>query len=385
MVLFTKVKKENKVILKKKIKILYLIDRILPGGTENQIVLIVNQLNRENFDAVIGVLEDNQYQDNMGMEDTLVRFTSYAPKFIKNIIKLFKIICYIKSEKIDILQTHFPTSEIYGTIAVKILRKKPILIGTRRNNYHWVKDRRFLFYITKKAIHSSDYIITNSYNVSKECLKREGVAFDKIKVIQNAIDLKKFNPCDKVNRNNNSARYPIIGVVANWRLIKGVDVFLKAAAIVAKEIETASFILIGYGPREKELKELAIELDISDKTKFIRRPSNIPELIQGFDIAVQPSRNEAFSNVILEYMASKKPIVATNVGDNERIILQNEVGIIINPDNHEEMAQAILYLYKNKQVAEKMGRKGAECVKKFWATDIIVKNYKDFYLKILKD
>lgn len=370
---------------KKRIKILYLIDRITPGGTENQIVLIVNNLPKEKFNAVIGVLEDNEFQDNMVMDGKLVKFTSYAPKYIKNIIKLLKIIRYIKNNNIDIVQTHFPTSEIYGTIAVKMLRAKPLLINTRRNNYHWVNDRPFIFCFTKMAVQSADYVLTNSYNVEKECQKREGVESRKIKVIQNAIDIKKFNPSIEVYKDYESCAHPIIGVVANWRFVKGVDVFLKAAAIVAKKIESANFILIGYGPREKELKELALKLNLSGKTKFIRSPSNIHELIKKFDIAVQPSRNEAFSNVILEYMALKKPIVATNVGDNKRIVLGNEAGIIIEPDAHEEMAQAILYLYHNKENAEKMGCNGAECVKKFWATGAIIKNYKDFYQKILSD
>lgn len=370
----------------KKIKIMFIIDNLFPGGTENQLVLLVNNLPQNEFDTIILALDQCSYDFRLKNHTRLIKLSSNYPKFIKNIIKIVRIVKIINKENVGIIQTQFPSSEIYGTIAAKLAKKRPLLLATRRNFYHWIKEQPITFKITKKTAKLADYLLINSINVAKNCIQKENIEVDKIKVINNAVDLAKFNGNTAFSNKSRIGKKKefVIGVVGNWRPVKGNELFLKAAELVMKKVNQATFVLAGYGPQEMELKRLSERLNISDRTKFIQKPGNIPEIIKTFDIAVQPSLSEAFSNVILEYMASGKPIVATKVGDNDLVIEHMRSGLIVEPNNIKELANSITYLCENYDKALEMGKRSLERVRQKWSPSIIFGQYRKFYKSIIK-
>lgn len=372
-----------------KIKILYLIDELLPGGTENQLILLSEGLPREQFIPIIGVLQKTEYQDSLNLSTPIINFNLNVNgrPFLRNISLLWRLLTYLNREKINIVQTHFIDSSIYGSLAVRLCRNRPYLIGTRRNLYHWVDEEprafRFYSYVSRWA----DKILVNSYQVYDKCKERESIPSHRIVVIQNGVEIEKFSGIsseDAKRKIGLSGVYPVIGVVANWRPVKGLTSFIKAAAQIHAQISSARFILAGFGPQKSELVHLSQELGIEDHVIFMEDCSNIHEIIPAFDIAVQSSLSESFSNVLIEYMAAERPIVATRVGDAENVIEEGKEGLLIKPNCPEELCAAILYLLQNRQKAAEMGMLARTKVEKKWRFSKILDTYHKFYFELIQ-
>jgi glycosyltransferase involved in cell wall biosynthesis len=370
-----------------KIKIFFLIDELGIGGTERQVILISNSLPSDKFEIVIGVLRENQAHHKHFIYNRIVNFRWNGWPFIKNIALIEKLIRFLKKERFDIIQTHFPESEIHTAIALRFLKKKPVFIGTRRNLYHWIDTQPFNYFLYKLVSRWTDFILTNSFKVREICHKKERIPRNKLKVIQNAVEIDKYGKISKNTAKRLIGLNPsdfIIGIVANWRPVKGLKDFLKAASIVRQEIPDAHFVLAGIGSQKNELISLANHIGIYNKAHFLENYPDIPSLMSAFDIAVQSSISEGFSNVLIEYMASELPIVATNVGDAEIIIDNAKEGILIPPEDSDQLAKAIIDLAMDRGRARKMAIAANKKVAANWASEKILKEYQTFYESIAK-
>jgi glycosyltransferase involved in cell wall biosynthesis len=373
---------------RRRIKILFLIDRLLAGGTENQLLFLAENLPRDRFEPVVGVLAKTEHQTRLKIKTRTVNFNWLGPPVLKNVFLVWQLRRYLAKERFDIVQLYFVESQIYGAIAVQLCRHRPILIGTRRNLYHWIENEPWSFNLLRYTTRWTDHILVNSYKVLEECQKKEGIPPEKIMVIENAVEVEKFNNfCTHKAKSSIglAGEYPIIGVVGNWRPVKGLITFLKAAGQIYHEMPSAYFVLVGFGEQERELKSLVRNVGIQNRVTFFKNFLDISKIMAAFDIAVQPSLSESSSNVLLEYMAASKPIVATRVGDAERIIENGKEGILIHPNNPDELSAAILYHCRNQNAAAIMSRLAREKVVANWSSDKILNKYYRFYEKIAKN
>ena len=129
---------------------------------------------------------------------------------------------------------------------------------------------------------------------------------------------------------------PVVGMVANVREIKGHSYLLQAASIIHRSNPNAQFLMVGYDMKKSAftiagLKRQGEEMGIYQNLHFLGGREDVADLISIFDVAVLASLSEGFSNVILEYMASSKPVVATEVGGNPEIVVHGETGLLVPP------------------------------------------------------
>lgn len=369
-----------------RIKILFLIDELSAGGTEKQLILLAEKLSRKYFEPFIGVLKTNKYQKKLKIRTPIVTFNLSGFRLLRNTSLIWRLKHYLDKEKFDILQLHFSESEIHGSAAAMLCRYRPILISTRRDLYHWVSEEPCYFSTGRYTVKWSDRVLANSYKVFEISQKIERIPPEKIVVIQNGVDVSKFNTIDSDEAKKIlgiDGAQMVIGVVANWRPVKGLVSFLEAAALVTQEVNNSYFILAGFGSQENELKQIAGNLGIHHKVKFLKSPQNIPNVMASFDVAVQPSLSESFSNVLIEYMAAGKPIVATKVGDAAKIIENGKDGLLVQPEKPNQLSDAILALHNNRYGANKMGQIVREKVMANWSVEKMVEKYQIFYQELV--
>lgn len=373
---------------KTRIKIFFLIDELLIGGTEGQLILLAENLPRDSFEPTIGVLRKNDYQDTLKIKTPIADFLWSGTPILKNLSLLWKIKNYLNKQKFDIIQTYFADSTIYGAWAARLCRHRPYLITTRRNLYHWIKDEPWSFRFLRGTVGWTDRILVNSQSVFKECQRIESIPHEKLTFIPNAIESGRFNgiPTDEAKEIIGLAgKFPVIGVVGNFRPIKGLFSFLQAAEKVHREIPSAIFVLVGKGPQEDELRGHCQKLGIQNQVKFLVGYPDVSTAIAAFDVAVQPSLSESFSNVLLEYMAASKPIVATRVGDAEVIIQDGTHGFLVQPNDPQGLSSAILYLSRNLERAKEMGNLAQEKATRDWNCEKIIKAYRELYKQVIDD
>ena len=123
---------------------------------------------------------------------------------------------------------------------------------------------------------------------------------------------------------------------------KGIDVLLRAFRVLLAN-EDIRLVLAGDGSLRGELEALAGTLGIRDRTVFLgtKTPSEVATLLRGCELLVLPSREESFGIVLIEAMASRKPVVASAVGGIREVIEHEISGILVEPENPEALAAAM--------------------------------------------
>jgi glycosyltransferase involved in cell wall biosynthesis len=147
---------------------------------------------------------------------------------------------------------------------------------------------------------------------------------------------------------------------------KGQDVLLKAWRTVREQVPTARLILAGDGPQRLQLEHLAAELGIPDAIEFAGLIGDLRPLFAAADGFVLPSRYEGMPNALLEAMAAGMPCVATRVSGSEDIIIENESGLLVPPEDPQALASALVTILTQPQRASSLGREArARVVRSF--------------------
>jgi glycosyltransferase involved in cell wall biosynthesis len=360
------------------------------GGSERQAVQLARLLREDgSFDVRIatlenaGVLREEVEKTGFG-EVPEFRLTSfYNANFVRQLLKCAN---FLRAEKIGIIHTHDFYTNVFGMLAAQII-KVPLAIASKRETgglrSKW--QRR----IEKFAFRQANAIVANSEAV-KNYLIAEGIPAGKIRVIYNGLDLERLTPeltdrkaiCAELGLPPDE-KIKFITLVANLRHnVKNQPMFLRAAQKVLLKFPDAHFVLAGEGELREGLENLAEELKISENTHFTGRCARVPELLSVSFAGVLTSLNEGFSNAILEYMAARLPVVATDVGGAREAIVENETGFLVKSGDAEALANRLIELLEDEEKSRNFGANGRKVVEEKFSCAAQLENTLKLYGKV---
>ena len=159
---------------------------------------------------------------------------------------------------------------------------------------------------------------------------------------------------------------------------KGIDLLIEIAEKLPNEID---LIILGSGKEEKKIQDLVKTqknihfLGYKNKEKTI-------SLIRGSDVLIQPSLNEGISSTIIEAMACKIPVIATNVGGNKELV-NDQTGFLVDSKSSSQFLDKIVYVLSNKSKFETITNNAFTHIQQYdWK--IVGKKYLDLYHKLLE-
>jgi len=360
---------------KKPINILYLIDTLGHGGTERQLVELINGLDRDCFRPHLCTLKQSTaLYDELDVPKMSLDFVSFLNPLIFG--KLLKLSCFIRKHHIGIVQTFFQDPFLLAAI-IKPLHKFK-LIGSFRDLGFWrtpAESRKMHF-----AYPFFDGFIANSLAVKEHFSHTDGISRTKIAVIYNGFNMSSV-PQDLAL--SKSANHPIVGIVANLnRTVKRVDDFIQAAALVHRKLPHVSFVVVGDGHLRDGLENLANSLGLKDVIQFTGRINNPLGVISTFNVGVITSETEGFCNAIIECMACSVPVVATDGGGNRELVINQSNGFLVPVGDCHDIADKILKLLMDENLASYLGGNGLETVNSRFTVDGMVNSYDKFYSSI---
>ncbi len=227
---------------------------------------------------------------------------------------------------------------------------------------------------------------------AKELLVRSGrIDPRKITVVHRGLELERFQP-DVPPPQGLAAELglqggeKVVGVVANIIGHKRHDVVLDAAATVVRQVPSAVFLLIGEATDQEltaRLQRRRHYLGLDDKVRFAGFREDAAEVAKLFHVGVLSSSLEGFPNVLLEQMALKKPVVATNVGGVPEIVVDGETGILVPPGRPKILAREVIGLLEDPAGASRMGAAGRRRVERSFSMRAQVDKILNLYEEIL--
>ena len=296
---------------------------------------------------------------------------------------VFRMREIMKRHRIQVLNTHKPKPHTLALIAA-ITLQIPVVVATRRVSFPLRKHPfRWL-----KWVAAVDKIIAVAKSV-EESLVRSGVPASKVITIYGAIDLKRFRPAspDPTLRRELGLddQTRVVGKVADYRPWKGYGVFLEAASLILKEEPRVRFFAIGgkskYG---REMEAQAKRLGIEKQVTFTGFRDDVERFYPLMHVSVNcATAGEGLPGVLRESMAMELPVVAADVGGNREVVIDGETGLLIPPNNPEALAQAILKLLRDRDLARRLGRQGRSFVEKRFSIESMVTRTESIYKEAL--
>ncbi len=376
-----------------KTNVLQLIGSFHQGGSERQALQLTRALktqgNHNIFLAVLnnaGVLREEAEAIDFDEIPAFPLDSFYDLNFIKQLRRCVK---FLRENKIDIVHTHDFYTNVFGITAARLAKVK-VKIASKRETGGMRS--RAQTAIEKRIFGVADAIVANSEAVRNYLVENE-ISAKKIDVIHNGLDLQKFDAvqkdrakiCEKLALPNDE-KIKFIALVANMRhRAKNHEMFLRAAAKITKKIPLVAFVLAGEGELKSDLENLAKQLGLVENTYFIGACAKVPELLSVSFAGVLSSRHEGFSNSILEYMAAKLPVVATNVGGASEAISEGENGFLVESDDDEALANRLKELLENEEKARGFGEKGRKLVEDKFSCEAQLRNVSELYERMLNE
>jgi len=211
-------------------------------------------------------------------------------------------------------------------------------------------------------------IVVVNQGIKEGIIKLYNIPNEKIIVINNGANIDIFQPMNSENIKkelNLDKNYNYVGFSGSFKPWHGIESIVKSAPFILDKVENTKFLLVGDGEIKREIIKMVNDLNIEEHFIFIDRVSydNVPRYINAFDVCVILKKKDILGSPLKlwEYMACGKPVVATRTEDFA-ILAENNAGLLVNPENLQELANAIIKLLQNLELMRRMGENGRKYV-----------------------
>ena len=327
------------------VKVLYCIDNLLRGGTELQLIGLIERLDPKEYTPYLLTIRPS---DPALTPSNCQHLAWQVPKLFSpsGLVALFKLVKFLRKERISIVQTFFQDSTLFAGAAAYLART-PVRIACFRDLGFWHSKKQAI--ILKKIYQGMTGFICNADIVLKHFSKQFSIEPEKMRVLRNGIEVDALPYVD------HSHSYSNIGIVGNMtRQVKRTDLFIKAAAIVNQHYPDITWHIIGDGHMRADLEQLAKNLGVLDKLHFAGRVNNVAGYLEKIDIGIICSDSEGLSNALLEYMFKGVAAIATDVGGNPELIEHEQTGLLVPPDDAKALSDAIVRLISDSNFKNKL-------------------------------
>lgn len=343
------------------------------GGAEASLIELVTHLDRALYKPFLLTTAPGPLMDAFHHIDVPVSYLSF-PFFSRKRPWMFwreiiYIVRFIRKNSINLIHVNCDRAVPHAVLAAR-LTGTPVLCHIHDMTRAWYLPR----YV--RYLNQSQLIIADSNATARHCVQA-GMDPHKLAVIYECVEVEKYLRVGERERHKVRLELEIseseitVGLIGHVLRYKGHEEFVRAAAIISAQRPEARFIVVGDDRMSDEpefmpfLKTLLCELGLSDKFLFTGYRLDVPDVMAAIDIVVVPSWNEPFGRVVVEALAASRPVVATNAGGIPEIVRHNHTGLLVPPQDIEQLAMAITRLVLDTELRICMGSRGPASVMKF--------------------
>lgn len=286
----------------------------------------------------------------------------------------------------DIVQSQTSVGGVIGRLAGWAARTPVVIwtvqgLGAHPGHPAW---KRTLLRIVETLLDRfTDHYVAVSQDLRDQGVRAGIFRSDKVTVIPNFLPFdhvpSTFDITAKRRAFGIPEGCPVIGTVTRLEPQKANEVFLRAVAHVTSQLPNLVTLIAGDGPQRAELEDLAARLGLTERVRFLGWRTDAVELLGTLDIFCMSSRWEGCPMVLLEAMAMRCPVVATDIGGVREIVVNEDTGLLVAPDDSEALARAVLRLLAANAERERMGEAGRRRVEQRFSAEKMLAAYARLY------
>ncbi len=373
----------------KRIKILYGLEAA-GGGALKHVVYLATRLKSEIFDITV-ILSDSRDEDiaeqikkmkDAGAKVRLVSMSRNINPF-RDFVVFFKLVSLIRKEKFDIVHAHSSKAGALFRLAAFACRVQRIYY-TPHCFYFQGKTGfpKACFVLLEKLLGIVTTGIVVSENEQRAAIRNKVVISPKLMNINNAIDFDEYNQKRETKHTKTALGIRpgtfIVGSVGRLVPQKDWETYVYAANEVLKFYPETVFLIVGEGELHTKIQKLIFQLNLEHKVLITGYVKEIYRIYGIMDIFVNTSLWEGLPYVFLEAMQYRKPVVATDTG-NETLVIDKENGFICGQKDYQNIAKKIISLIRDQEMAVLMGENGNRTVHDKYSFKVFIQQHEQLY------
>ena len=333
------------------------------GGAEKQSILLAKALQERYHTFLIILDEQPQHpRHRQKIEEEHIQAVFLSGHMLQKLKQLTRL---IRRHHLQHLFCFLPSDTLMATLAARLSGISPIVYGGIRNDkIPWRKKAAL------KLLHnySLDYSISNCHSGVKN-LVREGFKGAKFIVIHNA--LEEMPPYLQPEEQEE------VHIVTVGRFVaqKGYDRALRIMQMLREQNLAFRYTIMGYGELETEIRQTIEQLDLEAHVQVRVNPDNVLEQLSQSDIYLCTSSFEGLSNAVMEALSCRLPVVATEVGDNDYLVIPQKNGYLHAVEDLEGMAESLARLIRDPQLRAAYGEESRAIIQQRFTFSAFQQNY----------
>jgi glycosyltransferase involved in cell wall biosynthesis len=361
------------------VKVLYLITELNVGGAERALARLLTRIDRRQFDPVVACLYGSQSPVAGSIRALGLRVVDLGMTHKWRLDALVRLYLLLRDERPTILHSSLFHANLAGRVLGR-LAKVPVVISGERTMGMESQGR---YLMNRWTLSLVDCVVCVSDQVAAFCRQRIGVPPEKTAVIPNGIDFP--DPATMLDKAAARLRVGLpvdgvmVGTVARLDPVKRLDVLLGAL----HRLEGVFAFVVGYGPEEQRLKEMAEKLGLGERVRFAGYQQDVWAWLAACDVFALSSDWEGMPNAVLEAMAAGLPVVATAVGGTPDVVVQGATGLLVPPDDAKALAAALDRLIHDPGLRRTMGAAGRQRVRARFSLQQMVERTQALYRELL--
>jgi glycosyltransferase involved in cell wall biosynthesis len=334
--------------------------------TNTLLSVLLAQNMKEKYHVLLIIYYGNKVEAkyNHLFTDTELEVVSLQGNHLK---KMWMLYCLLKKNKVSVIFSYLLTTNLIGAIVGK-LAGVTVRAGGIRNA---VLDKKKVPVQRLINNHLSTHTIYNNYN-GLVSLQEKGFKPQKATVIPNCFELKTEPFIRK------SA--PLANIITVGRFVhqKGYFDALKIMKALKDEGLKFKYFIVGFGELEGEIRTAVNEMQLNDVVEVVINPPNIDDYYRRADVYLCTSYFEGLSNTVMEALSFSLPVVATAVGDNDRLVTNGLNGFLIEGFNYLSFIEPLKKLLSSAELRNSMGAESYKIIKDNYSTAAFTANYEEF-------
>lgn len=266
---------------------------------------------------------------------------------MRSLARAMRLARRLRRERFDLVVTYHHDADLWAGFAAWLARV-PVVSSRRDMGYQLSTAHVWVYRLINNAFRR---IIAVSDAVKREIVRTQWARPGRVVVVHNGLEALAAD-ADAVAARRSlglDPSRPVVGMVSSFRPVKGQEYFVRAAADVLRRRPDAQFIIVGDTASDyyDEVRRLMLDLGVDHEIRCVGARDDVPRVLKAFDLFVLPSRQEGFSNALIEAMAAGVPPIAAAVGGNPEAVDHGVNGLLFDAGDSGHLARHILTLLDN--------------------------------------
>lgn len=354
-------------------------------GAERWILALVAYLDPELVESTVGVINDQEYLQIplcKAAEARGIRTVTFDGFGKVNLAVLKRLREYIIEEQIDIVHTHFYKTDLLGLMAARgtdcRVISTPHGFASRPSRRLWLYEN-----VGKLVFPFMDVVVPLSNALFEALTKIPGMRRN-MKLIENGVDVREASAerpiADELGVLKNQGKF-VIGYIGRLEAGKDLETLLRAMA--EDDHPDWHAALVGEGAHRVQLEKLAKQLGLVDKVSFFGFREDRLAFLAGFDIFVLPSRSEGIPRCLMEAMASRVPVIASDIPGCRNLVDGSTTGLLFKVGNEHELEQRITGLQQSNALRKSLADEARRFVERKYSCERMAREYEDLYKQLV--